>query len=52
MAVWGYIAKLKKEMGLGFGDTCKVFSEEVPYLIFFQWTKFQCHILFPSQDIK
>ena len=23
-----------------------------PYLILYQWTKFQCHTFFPSQNIK
>ena len=27
-------------------------NKNVPYLIFYQWTKFQCHTFFPSQDIK
>ena len=29
-----------------------IFHENVPYLILYQWTKFQCHIFFASQDIK
>ena len=27
-------------------------DKNVPYLILYQWTKFQCHAFFPSQDIK
>ena len=41
MAVFGYLAKLKR----GFG-------KNVPYLILYQWTKFQCHTLFLFRDIK
>ena len=37
MDVLDYLAKLKRSLGLSFGA---------------QWTKFQCHTLFPSQDIK
>ena len=29
-----------------------IFPENVPYLLFDQWTEFQCHTLFLSQDIK
>ena len=29
-----------------------LFHKNVPHLIFYQWTKFQCHTLFLSQDIK
>ena len=47
MAVLGYVAKSKRGLGLAFGA-----YEDVPYLILYQWTKFQCHTLFPSQDIK
>ena len=28
------------------------FDKNVPYIILYQWTKFQSHTLFPSQDIK
>ena len=28
------------------------FHKNVPYLILYQWTRFQCHILFLSQSIK
>ena len=54
MAVLGYLAKLKRDLGLAFGtDFLHDFSvKNVPYLIFYQWTKFQCHTLFLSQDIK
>ena len=54
MAVLGYLPKLKRGLGLVFGAhflhdfSIKVFS----YLILYQWAKFQCHIFFPSQDIK
>ena len=54
MAVLGYLAKFKRGLGLAFGayflhDFC---NKNVPYLILYQWTKFQCHTLFLSQDIK
>ena len=53
MAVLGYFAKLKKGLGLAFGAHFLYdFSINVPYLILYQWTKFQCHTLFLSQDIK
>ena len=53
MAVSGYLAKLKKDLGLGFGaHFLHEFSINVLYLILYQWTKFQCHALFLSQDIK
>ena len=29
-----------------------IFHKNVSYLIIYQWTKFQCHTLFLSQDIK
>ena len=44
MAVLGC---LPKKGGLGLA-----FSANFPYLILYQWTKFQCHTFFPSQDIK
>ena len=28
------------------------FHENVPYLISYQWKKFQCHTFFPLPDIK
>ena len=28
------------------------FHKNVPYLILYQWAKFQCQNFFPSQDIK
>ena len=31
---------------------CMIFHENVPYLILYQWAKFQCHSIFPPQDIK
>ena len=49
MAVLGYLAKLKRGLGLAFGSHFlhNFFCNNVPYLILYQWTKFQCH----SQDI-
>ena len=55
MAVLVYLAKLKRGLGLTFGAHFLYdFSIEInaPYLILYQWAKFQCHILLLSQDIK
>ena len=54
MAVLGYLAKLKRGLGLAFGaHFLHNFSiKNVLYLILYQWTKFQRHTLFLSQDIK
>ena len=50
----GYLAKLKRSQVLAFGAHFldDFFRKNVPYLILYQWTKFQCHTFFPSQDIK
>ena len=54
MAVLGYLAKLKRGLRLAFGAHFlhDFFHKNVPYLILYQWTKYQCHTFFPSQDIK
>ena len=54
MSVLGYLAKLKRSLGLTFGEHFlhDFFHKNVPYLILYQWPKFQCHTLFLSQDIK
>ena len=53
MAVWGYLAKLKRGPGLAFGaHFLHDFSIKMLYLIFYLRTKFQCHTLFLSQYIK
>ena len=54
MTVLGYLAKLKRGLGLAFGAHFlhDFFHRNVPYLISYQWTKFQCRTLFFSQDIK
>ena len=45
--------KIKKSLGLAFDKFFAwFFHKNVPYLISYQWTTFQCHSLFPSQDIK
>ena len=46
--------KIKKGSGISFWCTFSVwlFHTNAPYLILYQLTKFQCHIYFPSQDIK
>ena len=51
---FGLFSKIKKEPGANFWWTFSAwfFYENVPYLILYQWTKFQCHNLFLSQDIK
>ena len=53
MAVLGYLAKLKRGLGLAFGAYfLHDLSINIPYLILYRWTKFQCHILLLSEDIK
>ena len=54
MAILDYLAKLKRGLGLAFGAifSASFFHKNVPYLTLYQWTKFQCHTLFLSQDIK
>ena len=54
MALLGYLRKLKRGQGLAFGAHFlhDFFHKSVAYLILYQWTKFQCHNLFISQDIK
>ena len=53
MAVLDYLAKLKRNMGLAFGAHIlhDFFRENIPYLILYQWTEFQCHIFFHSRAI-
>ena len=54
MAVLGYLPELKRGQGLAFGAhflydfSIKMFFN----LMLYQWTRFQCHTFFPSQDIK
>ena len=53
MAVLGYLAKLKRCLGLAFGaHFLHDFSIKCSILILYQCTKFQCHALFLFQDIK
>ena len=56
MAVLGCLVKSKRILILGLALVAHFLHDfsikNVPYLILDQWTKFQCHILFPSQDIK
>ena len=51
---FGLFTKIKKGSGTSFWCTFSAwfFHKNVPYLILYQWTKFQCHTLFLSQDIK
>ena len=51
---FGLPTEIKKESETSF---CCIFCawffhKNIPYLILYQWLKFQCHTLFPSQDIK
>ena len=45
IAVLGYLEKLKLGLGLAFGAHFlhDFFHENAPYLILYQWAKFQCH---------
>ena len=53
MAVLSYLPKLKRGLGLAFGAYfLPNFHKDVPYLILYLWTNFQCHNFIPSQDIK
>ena len=56
MAVLDYLAKLKVGLELAFEahflHDFSMFFKNVPYSILYQWTKFQCHSLFLSQDNK
>ena len=54
MAVLGYLAKLKRGLGPAFGaHFLHDFSIKIFFcLILYQWTKFQCHTFFSSQNIK
>ena len=51
---FGLFTKIRKGSGTSF---CYIFSplyfhKNVPNLILYQLTKFQCHTFFPTQDIK
>ena len=54
MVALDYLAKIKKGSGASFWCAFYAwfFLKNVPYLILYQWTKFQCDTLFLSQDIK
>ena len=54
MPVLGYLPKLIRGLELAFGAHFLhgFFHANAPCLILYQFTKFQCHIFFPSQDIK
>ena len=51
---FGLFTKIKKESGISFCCTFAawLFHANAPYLILYQLPKFQCHVFFPSQDIK
>ena len=51
---FGLFSKTKKGSGTSFWCTFSAwfFHKSIPYLILYQWTKFHCHTLFFSQDIK
>ena len=54
MAVFGYLPKLKRRLGLAFGAHFlhAFFHKNVPVSILYQLTKFYCHIFCSSQDVK
>ena len=54
MAVLGYLPKLKRGLALASRAhfSASFYNTNVPYLILYQWTKFQSDTFFPSQDIK
>ena len=54
MSVLGYLVKLKRGLGLTFVPHFlhDFLHENVPYLILYQWPRFQYYTLFSSQDIK
>ena len=54
MAALGYLPKLKRGLGLALSaHFMHDFSiKNVPYLICYQLTQFQCNNIFHSQDIK
>ena len=49
MVVLGYLLKLERGLGLAFGDYLPhvFFHENVPGLIPYQLTMFQCHTIYP-----
>ena len=51
---FGLFSKIKKVSGASIWCTFSAlfFYKNIPYLILYQWTKFQYHVLFLSQDIK
>ena len=53
-ACFGLFTKIKKGPGTSFWCILSAwfFHKNVPYLIIYQWTKFQCHTFFPLPDIK
>ena len=53
MAVLRYLPKVKGGLGLALGAHFRYdFSKKSAFLILYQWTKFQYHTFFLSQDIK
>ena len=51
---FGLFSKIKKGSGASISCTLSegFFCKNVSYLILYQWSKFQCHTFFLSQDIK
>ena len=51
---FGLFRKTKKGSGASFwcAFSAWFFHKNVPYLILYQWTTFQCHTLFLSRGIK
>ena len=53
MNVLDYLPKSIRDLGLASGAyVLRIFHKNIPYLILYQRTKFQCHTFFSSQDIK
>ena len=51
---FGLFSKIKKGSGTSFlcAFSTWLFHKNVSYLILYQWTNFQCHTFFSSEDIK
>ena len=50
MALLGYLVKLKRDLVLAFG--AHSLHDFYIKMFLYQWTKFQCHVIFLSQNIK
>ena len=54
LSYFGLFTKIKKDSGTSFWCMFSqwFFDKNAPYLILYQWTKFQCHTFSPSQDME